>query len=63
MPFWPPFLMAEERFVKITNSHRIKLSTWLFYQISLNPAQHHPWPTSFEEVAHIRLGGSIDPTR
>jgi hypothetical protein len=36
MPFWTPFLMAGEQFVEITSSHRIKLITWLFYQIRLN---------------------------
>ena len=38
MPFRPPFWGAGEQFVKVKSSHRIKLITWLFYRIRLNPA-------------------------
>jgi len=31
MPFWPPFAMAGERFVKNMSNCRIKLNTGLFY--------------------------------
>ena len=38
MLFWSPFLTSGKRFVEIKSCHRIELTTWLFYQISLKPA-------------------------
>jgi hypothetical protein len=39
MPLWPPFLTVCERFVKSTNSSRIKLIKLLFYCFILNQAK------------------------
>ncbi len=39
MPFRPPILMAVERFIKNTSSHRIELIKQLFYRFIQNRAQ------------------------
>ncbi len=39
IPFWPPFLTTDKRFIKNTSSHRIKLIKEIIYWIIKNQAQ------------------------